>query len=152
MGINQMINTEKLGTILAVDDDPSVLIVIQTILAAADYRVLLAATGKDALRLVKQHYLRIDLVLLDIRMPGMRPIKLADKILARRPDMPIVFMSGLVDDEVIRIRFLDEYAGFLPKPFKRDCLLGIVGQVMEARAQPDSAVECTVLRAMVGGA
>jgi DNA-binding response OmpR family regulator len=116
--MNPKNNGKTRGTILTVDDDPSVLILIQAILTAADYRVVAARTGEDAVRLAKQKHLHINAAVLDVHMPGVRPRDLAGEILSLRPKLPILFMSGLVDEEVILIRMLDEYAGFLPKPFQ----------------------------------
>jgi DNA-binding NtrC family response regulator len=117
-----------------VDDDPAVLVLIQTILTAADYRVLLAAERADAVRMATQKHLRIDLALLDVRMPGMSATELADEMLSLRPNVRVLFMSGFVDEEIIRIKMLDQYAGFLPKPFRSDGLLRAVRRAMEAPA------------------
>jgi DNA-binding NtrC family response regulator len=117
-----------------VDDDPAVLVLIQTILTAADYRVLLAAERADAVRMATQKHLHIDLALLDVRMPGMSATALADEMLSLRPNVRVLFMSGFVDEEIIRIKMLDQYAGFLPKPFRSDGLLRAVRHAMEASA------------------
>ena len=119
------------GTILIVDDDPAVLILIQNILMAADYRVLLAAERADAVRIALQKHVRIDLVLLDVRIPGVTGTQLADEILAIRPNIRVLWMSGFVDEKFIRVKLL-EYAGFLAKPLHRDGLLAAVQQAIEA--------------------
>jgi two-component system cell cycle sensor histidine kinase/response regulator CckA len=136
--MNPKNDTTKRGTILTVDDDLAILILIQTILAAAEYRVVAAGSGKDAIRLARQKHLHIDVALLDVHVPKVQPRELAGKILSLRPKLPILFMSGIVDDEVIRIRLLDEYTGFLPKPFNPDGLLRAVQQAMEP--SPPTAV------------
>lgn len=130
---------KKRGTILVVDDDPAVLSLIQAILAAANYRVVAAARGDDAVRLTKQRHLHLDAALLDVHMPGLRPAELAREILSLRPKLPIVFMSGLLDNEVIRIRVLEDSAGFVPKPFTGPCLLWAVRQAMKT-PQPATLV------------
>jgi len=127
-------NAKKRGTILVADDDSAILVLIRTILTAAGHRVLLACDGDDAIRLVGQKHLSIDVALLDIHMLGMRSSELANEIRSRRPKLPILFMAGIVDDEIIRIRLLDGYAGFLPKPLQLDCLLRAVRQAMAASA------------------
>jgi len=124
--------TENRGTILIVDDDPAVLVLIQGILMAADYRVLLAAERADAVRIALQKHIHIDLFLLDVRLPGVFGTELADEILSIRPNIPVLWMSGFVDEEFIRVRLLDGYAGFLSKPLRRDGLLRAVQQAMEA--------------------
>ena len=124
--------TESRGTVLIVDDDPAVLVLIQQILMAADYRVLLAAERAGAIRMARQKHIHIDLVLLDVRVPGIPGTELADQILSIRPDVRVLWMSGFVDEEFIRVRLLDGYAGFLSKPLHRDGLLRTVEQAIEA--------------------
>src|SRR5579871_4567624 len=130
---------ESRGTILIVDDDPAVLALIQKMLAAADYRVLLAAERQDAMRIARQKHLHIDLALLDVRIPGVNGTELADEMLSIRPDIRILWMSGFVDEEFIRVKMLGAYAGFLSKPLQRDGLLRAVEQgVTEPRYLPES--------------
>jgi len=133
--MNAARSTGNRGTILVVDDDPAVLVLIQNILMAADYRVLLAAERAAAVRQAGQKHLHIDLALLDVCMPGMPATALADEILSLRPNVRVLFMSGFVDDEIIRIKLLDQCAGFLAKPFRSDGLLWAVRQAMDAPAQ-----------------
>jgi two-component system cell cycle sensor histidine kinase/response regulator CckA len=102
------------------------LVLVQAILKAAVYRVVAAGSGEDAVRLAGQRYLHIDVALIEVRMPNVRPRELAGEILSLRPELPIVFMSGSVDGEIIRIRVMNDCAGFLPEPSKRSGLLGAV--------------------------
>ena len=134
--------SEHCGTVLTVDDERAVSVLIHTILTAAGYRVLTAGNGADAIRLAGLKHLHIDVALLDVHMPGIRPPELADELCLLRPDIRILFMSGMVDDEVIRIRMLNAYAGFLPKPFRPDGLLRAVRQAMSARGRDHSAATC----------
>jgi CheY-like chemotaxis protein len=138
--MNSVRNAGSWGTVLVVDDDPAVLNLINTILASADYRVLLAGGGEDAIRLAGGKNLNIDVALLDVRMPRVRPAELAKGIRSLRPDIPILFMSGFVEDEAMRIRLIDEYAGFLPKPFRPESLLRAIqlamGGTRRTRARP----------------
>jgi DNA-binding NarL/FixJ family response regulator len=74
------------------------LVRIQHIRIAADYRVLLAAEGAGAIRKARQKHIHIDLVLLDVRVPGVSGAELADEILSIRPDVRVLWMSGFVDE------------------------------------------------------
>jgi two-component system cell cycle sensor histidine kinase/response regulator CckA len=123
---------ENRGTVLVVDDDPAVLVLIQNMLLAADYRVLLAAERADAVRMAQQKHVHIDVVLLDVRMPGVSGTELADELLSVRPGIRMLWMSGFVDEEFIRVKLIDGYAGFLSKPLRRDGLLLAVQQAIEA--------------------
>ncbi|HXM45927.1 MAG TPA: response regulator [Bryobacteraceae bacterium] len=126
---------EHRATILVVDDDPAVLVLIQAILVAADYRVWPAVERADAVRMARQKHIHIDLVLMDVRLPGVIGTELADEILSIRPDVRVLWMSGFVDAEVVRVKLVDEYAGFLPKPLHRDGLLSAVEQAIQAVPQ-----------------
>lgn len=92
------------GTVLIVDDDPAVLILIHSMLTAAGYRVLHARGRADAVRLAWQKHIRIDLVLLDVYLPGVSGTELAEEILSIRPDIRVLWMSGFVDEGFIRIQ------------------------------------------------
>lgn len=119
------------GTVLIVDDDLSVLTLMQTLLSAAGYRVVAASAAEDAIRLVRQRHLHLDLAVLDVRMPDISGPQLADELLNLRPSLRVLFMSGFVDDEIIRIKMLDE-KGFLQKPFGTEGLLRAVSWALQA--------------------
>src|SRR5437868_3095407 len=102
-------------TILVVDDDLSVLTVIKCMLENGDYNLLLAHSAESALRMVERDDLTIDLMLIDVVMPDTSGVDLAERILAIRPHLKVIFMSGYTDSEVVRVKILDRALGFLPK-------------------------------------
>jgi len=118
-------------TILVVDDDLSVLGVIKCMLECGDYSVLMAHSAETALRMAERSDLAIDLMLIDVIMPDISGPDLAEKILALRPHLKVLFMSGCTDSEVVRVKILDRALGFLPKPFTSDGLLERVQKVLE---------------------
>ena len=122
-------------TILVVDDDLSVLSVIKCMLECGDYNVLMAHSAETALRMVERDDLTIDLMLLDVVMPDISGPDLAERILAIRPHMRVLFMSGCTDSEVVRVKILDRALGFLPKPFTSDSLLERVQKVLNPAVQ-----------------
>jgi DNA-binding NtrC family response regulator len=143
-------NKGNLGTVLVVDDDPAILVLIQNILTAADYRVLPASGRAAAVHLAEQKHIHLDLALLDIRMPGVRGTEFADEILAVRPNIRILWMSGFVDEEFIRIKVVPGYAGFLPKPLRRAGLLQAVERAI-AGAPADRDVQGRGTRTLTAG-
>lgn len=147
--MNATIN--RRGTILIVDDDPAVLVLIQNMLMAADYRVLLAAERADAVRLARQKHIHIDLVLLDVCIPGVSGTGLADEILSLRPNIRLLWMSGFVDAEFIRVKLHDGYAGFLTKPLRREGLLLAVRHAIES-PRDDETPEHQGEKALAAGA
>jgi two-component system cell cycle sensor histidine kinase/response regulator CckA len=117
-------------TILVVDDDLSVLSVIKCMLECGDYSILMAHSAEAALRMAEREELSIDLMLIDVIMPDITGPDLAERILAIRPHLKVLFMSGCTDSEVVRIKVLDRALGFLPKPFTSDGLLERVQKVL----------------------
>jgi CheY-like chemotaxis protein len=112
-------------TILLVEDDDQVREANRTILQRNGYTVVEAADGKQALALSDLHNGRIDLLLTDVVMPLMGGRELAERIVERRPDLKVLFVSGYTQDP------LEDGAAFLQKPITPDTLLrklrGVLG-------------------------
>jgi two-component system cell cycle sensor histidine kinase/response regulator CckA len=85
-------------TILVVDDDDLVSGFVRSVLEDDGYTVVEAAGGKQALEVARTYPGRIDLVLTDVMMPRMRGTELAPLLLARRPGIPVVYMSSSFGD------------------------------------------------------
>lgn len=81
------------------------------------YTVVVACTGARALRLVTEHPEPIDLVATDVVMPEMSGNALVEQLEIVRPGVPVLFMSGYTNDEVVRRGLSDGRAAFLQKPF-----------------------------------
>ena len=96
MAINS--NNEK-PTLLAVDDNPDSLNVLNQILSDQGYQVLIANSGIQALNIL--HKINVDLILLDAIMPGMDGFETCQAIKHINPDIPIIFMTGLSETEHI---------------------------------------------------
>jgi len=110
-------------TILAVDDDPTVLELLQRTLTDAGYRVLTAPGGRAAIETFEQSRVPIDLLLIDVIMPDLTGPVVAERLRARRPELHVLFISGFHDADLVQ-RFA-ALKGFtlLPKPFRREALL-----------------------------
>jgi len=105
------------GTILLVDDEKSVLDVAQKMLRKLGYNVLVALGGEDAVEQVRQKKEEIDLMLLDLVMPGMSGSNTFDAIRAIRKDLPVLLASGYATGREVE-DILDRGAvGFIQKPF-----------------------------------
>src|SRR5712691_8084383 len=90
----------KPKAILVVDDDVSVLTVVKCMLDCADYTVLLANSAIAALRIAQDIETAIDLLITDVIMPDMQGPDLAEEMLALRPELKVLFMSGYADSEL----------------------------------------------------
>lgn len=103
-------------TILVAEDEEGVRSLVSRLLESQGYRVIAAACGEDALRLVESTTDPIDLLVSDIIMPGMTGLELARRIAVARPGVPTLFMSGYTD-EVLTQNCRREGRNFLQKPF-----------------------------------
>ncbi len=113
--------------ILVVDDDASVLFASRRILAKFGYTVLEAPGGEEALQVVREHASKIDVVLTDMRMPGMDGSALVSRLVNMLPEVRIIYMSGYTDG--LREQELKAPGrAFLAKPFT-------VGQLTDALAR-----------------
>jgi|ETNmetMinimDraft_35_1059890.scaffolds.fasta_scaffold13015_3 CheY-like chemotaxis protein len=81
-------------TILIVDDEPPVLNLLGRILASADYQVLKATNGAEALAVSRSHTGPIDLVMTDVNMPETRGFVLGELLETLRPQTPVVYITG----------------------------------------------------------
>jgi len=104
-------------TILVVEDEPALLEVTRRILAENRYDVLVASGGAEALKLAEEHPGEIDVLLTDVVMPEMLGKEVADRMIALRPGIRVLFMSGYAQPLV-------GFAGeIIDKPFTEAVLL-----------------------------
>src|SRR5687767_12662768 len=80
--------------VLVVDDEPGVLRLLKGLLERAGFVVLAAPDPDAAYRLVKEHDGRIDVLLIDIMLPGTPGLELAPILISMRPDMKLLYMGG----------------------------------------------------------
>ncbi len=101
-------------TVLIVDDEIGPRESLRTILKS-DYQVLVAVEGEQAIHVVEQN--PVDIVLLDLRMPGLSGIRVLEKIKALDPDIEVILVTGYASYETVlealRLRAFD----YIPKPF-----------------------------------
>jgi len=94
--------------------------------ADGDYECLLATTGAEGLELIKTH--ETDLVLLDIRMPGIDGLETLTRIKAMAPDLPVAMVSALRDEQEAKRCFEAGAYDYVVKPVDLE-YLGKVAQV-----------------------
>jgi CheY-like chemotaxis protein len=117
--------------ILVVDDESNVRDLLSTVLLNHGYRVVVARDGEEGLRLFSAAPDQISLVVSDVFMPNVSGKSFADLIRPIRPDVRILFMSGLDDSEPGSAIGRDP---FLLKPFKPAALLEKIHQVLHPAA------------------
>lgn len=121
-------------TILLVEDGEIVRAMLVEVLQSQGYKVLEAIDGEQALKIAEAQRGGIDLLVTDLVMPKISGRNLADKLMAARPGLKVLFISGYTDDEVVRYGGgRDMAAAFLQKPFRPEVLLSKVRQVLEQK-------------------
>lgn len=106
-------------TVLVVEDEAAVLRLARKTLAGLGYRVLVAPHPEAALQTAAEQAGGIDLLIVDVIMPGMNGRELAGRLKARHPGMGILYVSGYTADVIAPHGILDPGIHFLQKPFSR---------------------------------
>jgi CheY-like chemotaxis protein len=119
-------------TLLLVEDDASVRILLRDTLRKLGYRVIEAKHGLEACLMASQELDRLDLLLTDMVMPGMGGRELAQHLITVKPDLRILFMSGFTDDVGILAGHERGTSGFLQKPFTPELLARTVRKILDA--------------------
>jgi two-component system cell cycle sensor histidine kinase/response regulator CckA len=125
-------NTSAVGTerVLLVEDAAAVRAFAERTLAASGYTVLPADNGAEALRIAGLE--PFDLLLTDIVMPGMNGVELASQLVAAKPSLRVLFMSGYDEDSRARRGANGHPSPMLRKPFTAGALAHAVRQVLDA--------------------
>lgn len=118
-------------TVLVVEDEEAVRCLVREMLAESGYTVLEAADGETALSLATSHTEPIDLLLTDVIMPQISGREVAERLLTQLPHLRVLFMSGYMDDAVVRHGILAAEVDFLAKPFSGNALLVKVREVLD---------------------
>ena len=113
---------------LVVEDETAVRNLVIVSLTKHGYKVLAAASGQEALSMLTEG-VAIDLLLTDANMPGMTGIELVSALLAERPTLPVIVMSGFTED-LPRLAGFEDQIALLPKPFTPKELRERVGQIL----------------------
>jgi two-component system cell cycle sensor histidine kinase/response regulator CckA len=119
--------------VLVIEDEPDVKRMAVRSLREAGYIVLEAPGGREAIEVIMEAGERLRVVITDVVMPGMSGRDLAARIAGLRPDLPLIFMSGYTDEDVIRRGLMDRGQRFIQKPFSPDAL---ARQVQQALTSP----------------
>jgi two-component system cell cycle sensor histidine kinase/response regulator CckA len=118
--------------VLLVEDEDQVRAILKHILEGQGYRVLSASTGEGALSIAQDLERDIKLMITDVVMPQMSGRELAERVLALRPSLPVLFMSGYTDDAIVRHGLLDEKLNFIQKPFDSATVARKVREVLDS--------------------
>ena len=118
-----------MNTILVVDDEPNYLIVISELLKEENYEVLTAPSGEDGLKVVEETDL--DLVLTDMRMPGMGGLEFLKATKKHNKDLPVIMITAFGEVEKAVVAMKAGAYNYLSKPFNNEELLMNIRKAIE---------------------
>jgi two-component system response regulator AtoC len=130
----------KAAMVLLVDDDAAITTVLASLLKQAGFSTLTASSGAEALALLEKQ--PVEVVVTDLRMPGLDGMTLLRKIVRGWPDVPVLVLSahGTVALAVDAMKL--GAADFLTKPFDRDEVLFVIKKALAASGRAESAQPC----------
>lgn len=118
------------GTVLLIEDEESVRKIITMVLETNGYRVLSASGGEKAEQFVAESGESINLIVTDVVMPGRNGREIVEGIRDRYPGVPVLFISGYTDDEVLKRGVYSSTDAFLQKPFTPATLTRMVHELL----------------------
>jgi len=121
-------------TILLVEDSRLLAKVTRDFLQGDGYQVLMASHPREAIGIAENHHAPIHLLLTDVVMPDMNGRELAERLLEKRPEMKVLYMSGYTNGILSEHAFRAEDSAFIEKPFSHDALSRKVRHTLNPRA------------------
>jgi len=118
-------------TVLAVDDDQTMLDLLEEVLRPLGYNVLSASSGEEALEVASEHQDEIDLLLTDVILPGIKGQDLAKQLLNRCPGVNVLFMSGYLCPSMAHSDSDQGFEAFIQKPFSPNALLRKIRKLLD---------------------
>jgi PAS domain S-box-containing protein len=120
-------------TVLLVEDEPAVRLLLVEVLQELGYSTIEAADGASALPILKSQR-RIDLMVSDVGLPGITGRELAELARQTRPELKILFVTGYARNAAVKAEFLGEGMDMITKPFAIDVLANKVRDILSAPA------------------
>lgn len=118
-------------TVLIVEDDPAVRVLVSAVLSELGYAFVEAADANGAVPILQSGQ-RIDLLISDVGLPGMNGRQLAEIGRQVRPDLRVLFITGYAEHAAVRGGFLDPGMQMITKPFTFDLLTAKVREMIRA--------------------
>lgn len=116
-------------TILIVDDEKNYLVVLEALLAPEGYEIITSDKAREALHLMRESDL--DLVITDMKMPGMNGMELLDEIKRTKPEIPVIMMTAFGTIEMAVEAMKKQAYDYIAKPFKNEELKLTIKKALE---------------------
>jgi PAS domain S-box-containing protein len=123
----------RTGSILLVEDQAAIRMLLEDVLTEAGHQVLASPDGRGALELAREYTGVVDLLITDVVMPEMSGPDLASQMALLRPSVIVLYMSGYTDHAMLHRGAIEQGAAFLQKPFLPDSLLSKIDELLSAR-------------------
>jgi two-component system, cell cycle sensor histidine kinase and response regulator CckA len=117
-------------TVVVVEDAEGLRLLVTKLLERLGYTVLIAANADHAVQLFEDHP-SIDVLLTDVVMPGTSGPELTRRLVARWPELKVIYMSGYTDEAIVHHGVLDPGIAFLHKPFTAETLGRKIREVLD---------------------
>jgi CheY-like chemotaxis protein len=128
-------------TVLVIEDDPGVRLLVMQVLEELGYRAVETADGREAVPVLESQ-MRLDLLISDVGLPGLNGRQLAEIARQTRPDLPILFMTGYAQAAAEQAEFLDGGMEIISKPFDIDQLGRRISDILgRSRAGGEQALQ-----------
>lgn len=121
--------------ILAIEDEEMLRDFLHTVLGESGYTVMLAADGTEGYQTYMKNMGEIDLVLLDMGLPGMSGEDVLSGILSSNPGAKVISMSGYIEPEVQAQALRNGAVDYLPKPYFMEDLLSKLHRTLHRSLQ-----------------
>ena len=118
-------------SVLLVEDDESVRLLVRDVLEELGYKATEAADGQQALRILESGR-RFDLMISDVGLPGMNGRQLAEIAREHLPDLPVLFVTGYAEGAAVRGGFLSDNMQMITKPFQIEMLSARIREMLES--------------------
>jgi two-component system, cell cycle sensor histidine kinase and response regulator CckA len=118
--------------IVLVEDDIGVRSLTKMILTRAGYDVMVLENPLDALNWLEHLQEAPDLLITDVVMPGMNGRDMANRWRQRFPNLPVIYVSGYTQTEILRYGLAEEIVSLLPKPYTMQQLISQVRAVLRS--------------------
>lgn len=126
---------EQFGRILVVDDEPDIRRIIRMHLEKANYEVVEAGNGEEAIALLNsgENPVYVDTILCDIRMPKVNGVEAIQYFRQQYPSLPIVVITGFPDLHMATSLLKEGVVDYLVKPVEKEKLIAAVKKAVDSR-------------------
>jgi two-component system, cell cycle sensor histidine kinase and response regulator CckA len=129
-------------TVLVAEDHEGLRELIDKVLTSHGYKTIITDNGDHAVRLFKEHFGKIQIVVLDVIMPVLSGPEAYDRMSAIRKGVPVIFTTGHTAEVVSLNSRLEAGAVFLQKPYAPHKLIQMVRSTLDQQRHRDSAADC----------